>query len=214
MSATLLPPAELAPIGSSPRKLRMTEEEYELWQDEERTGEWVDGEVELMSPVGNRQSQLQVWLTIVLGSWISHHRLGELRGPDFPIRIPLPRRRRIPDLLFVATERTTILKPTYCDGPPDLALEIVAPESTSRDYRVKYGEYESFGVREYWIVDPQAQIVEASLLDANGVYQPIPNVDGQIASTVMPGWFLKPEWLWTDPPRNPIDVLRELKVIT
>lgn len=195
------------------RSLFMTEEEYDTWHDEELTGEWVDGEVEIMSPVSNRQSQLQVWLSFVLMGFVTHHRLGELRGPDFPIRITTPRRRRIPDILFVTAGRSTLLKPTYCDGPPDLVLEIVAPESTSRDYRVKYQEYEGFGVREYWIVDPQAEIIEASLLDANGVYQSISPVDGRVASTVVPGWYLKPEWLWTDPPANPLDVLRELKVI-
>lgn len=212
MSATIPPPSEVE-LVRPPQKLRMTEEEYDHWRDEEWTGEWVDGEVELMSPVGNRQSQLQVWFTVVLGSLIVHRQLGELRGPDFPIRIPRPRRRRIPDLLFVAAARASLLKPTYCDGPPDLALEIVAPESTSRDYRVKYQEYEAFGIREYWIVDPQAEIVEAAALDPQGLYQPILLIDGAITSAVVSGWSIKPEWLWTDPPRNPLDVLRELKVI-
>lgn len=212
MTVILTPPTDSETL-TPPPKLRMTEEEYDRWHDEEWTGEWVDGEVELMSPVGNRQSQLQVWLTTILMGFSSYFKLGEVRGPDFPIRIIRPRRRRIPDLLFVATEKTSLLKPTYCDGPPDMALEIVAPESTVRDYRVKYQEYEAFGIREYWIVDPQNQVVEVSALDANGVYQPIPNVDGCITSAVVPGWFLKPEWLWTDPPYNPIDVLRELKVI-
>ncbi len=115
--------------------------------------------------------------------------------------------------MFISAARRSIIKHRYCDGPPDLDLEIVAPESTSRDYRVKSQEYEAFGIREYWIVDPQAEIVEAAALDADGVYRPLPIVEGRIASTVIPGWFLKPEWLWTDPPRNPIEVLRELKVI-
>lgn len=212
MSATIPPPVAMD-IVRPPQKLRMTEEEYDQWHDEEWTGEWVDGEVELMSPVGNRQSQLQVWFTIVLGCLIAQRKLGELRGPDFPIRMANPRRRRIPDILFVSTSRTSLLKPTYCDGPPEFVLEIVAPESTSRDYRVKYQEYETFGIREYWIVDPQAEIVEAALLDDNGVYQAIPMVEGRVSSMVLPGWFLKPEWLWTDPPQNPLDVLREFKVI-
>lgn len=212
MSATIPSHSEVE-LVRPPQKLRMTEEEYDHWRDEEWTGEWVDGEVELMSPVGNRQSQLQCWLSCVLLGYISHHQLGEVRGPDFPIRIPRPRRRRRPDLLFVAAARTSILMSTYCDGPPDLALEIVAPESTSRDYRVKYQEYEAFGIREYWIVDPQAEIVEAAALDPQGVYQPIPLIDGAITSAVVSGWSIKPEWLWTDPPRNPLDVLRELKVI-
>ncbi len=212
MAATISPSPD-ADLVRPPQKLRMTEEEYDRWHDEEWTGEWVDGEVELMSPAADPQAQLQSWLNFVLLGYVSHHALGEVRGPEFPIRISNPRRRRIPDLLFVSTARTSIMKPSYCDGPPDLVLEIVCPESTSRDYRVKYQEYEAFGIREYWIVDPQNEIIEAMSLDMNGAYQPIPVVDGGIASTVVPGWYLKPEWLWSDPPRKPLDVLRELKVI-
>jgi Uma2 family endonuclease len=195
------------------QRLLMTEEEYDSWHDDELTGEWVDGEVELMSPVSTRQMTLQIWLTKVLGMYIDFHQLGLLCGPEYTIRIPKPRRRRMPDLFFLASARTSLLTATLCDGPPDMALEIVAPESTSRDYRVKFQEYEAFGISEYWIIDPQAEIVEASLRDANGVYQPIPNIEGRITSMVVPGWFLKPEWLWTDPPRNSIEVLRELKVM-
>lgn len=196
----------------SPPRLRMTEAEYDAWHDEELTGEWVDGEVELMSPVSTRQMTLQIWLTKVLGMYIDLHQLGLLCGPEYTIRMSKARRRRMPDLFFLQAARTSILTATLCDGPPDAALEIVAPESTVRDYRVKYQEYQAFGIREYWIIDPQAEIVQASLLDTNGVYQPIPNIDGRIDSTVIPGWFLKPEWLWTDPPRSSIEVLRELNV--
>lgn len=196
-----------------PQKLRMSEEEYERWHDEELTGEWVDGEVELMSPAVDPQAQLQGWLYFLLHGYVTFHSLGQVRGPEFPVKMAMHRRQRLPDLLFVSTARSFVMKKSGCDGPPDFVLEIVSPESTVRDYRVKYQEYERFGIPEYWIVDPQAEIVEASLLDANGVYQPILNVEGRIASTVIPGWYLRPEWLWTDPPRNSIEVLRELKVM-
>lgn len=99
----------------------------------------------------------------------------------------------MPDLLFVAASRAAIFQPKSCDGPPDLALEIVCPESTARDWRVKFGEYEALGIREYWIVDPQAKGVEAYELDDAETYQLLPNHDGSIHSFVLPGWWLRPE---------------------
>lgn len=196
-----------------PSPMPMTEVEYDRWDSEFWTGEWVGGIVECFPPATLQAYSVRMQLVMILAGYVVNRQLGEIRGPNYAVRIAEPPRRRLPDLMYVSSARRAILKDRFCDGPPDLALEIVAPESTSRDYRVKYQEYEAFGIREYWIVDPQAEIVEASSLDADGVYQPIPNVAGRIASAVVPGWFLKPEWLWTDPPWNPIDVLRELKVI-
>ncbi len=37
---------------------------------------------------------------------------------------------------------------------PDLAIEIVSPDSVDRDYDLKREIYEKAGVREYWILDP------------------------------------------------------------
>jgi Uma2 family endonuclease len=51
-----------------------------------------------------------------------------------------------------------------------LAIEIVSPDSIKRDYRFKRAEYASFGIPEYWIVDPAAQKVTLLLL-IEGLYE-------------------------------------------
>ncbi len=38
--------------------------------------------------------------------------------------------------------------------PPPLIVEVVSPESIERDYNTKTSEYATFGVDEYWIIDP------------------------------------------------------------
>ena len=45
-------------------------------------------------------------------------------------------------------------------GAPDLAVEIVSPASGKKDGKQKFSLYEHYGVREYWIVDPDEQVVE------------------------------------------------------
>ena len=39
-------------------------------------------------------------------------------------------------------------------GAADLCVEVVSPESVTRDCREKLTEYEQAGVREYWLIDP------------------------------------------------------------
>ena len=46
-----------------------------------------------------------------------------------------------------------------CHGAPDWIIEIVSQNSKSRDYMAKHFKYHTAGVREYWIVDPEKQMV-------------------------------------------------------
>ena len=46
-----------------------------------------------------------------------------------------------------------------CNGAPDWIIEIVSPGSRQMDYYKKLFKYRTAGVREYWVVDPDKQIV-------------------------------------------------------
>lgn len=46
-----------------------------------------------------------------------------------------------------------------CHGASDFIIEIVSPSSIKMDYMLKLFKYRSAGVREYWIVDPDKQMV-------------------------------------------------------
>jgi Uma2 family endonuclease len=56
-------------------------------------------------------------------------------------------------------------------GPPDLVIEIVSPDSGLIDRRRKFDLYQRFGVREYWIVDQDEQVVEVYRLGEDGSYR-------------------------------------------
>jgi len=87
---------------------------------------------------------------------------------------------RYPDLVVVTElhielmeQRQTI---TLNMPPPQLAVEVVSPyrnqgdDNYQRDYINKLHQYQERGIPEYWIVDPQAQLVTVLLL-VNGRYQ-------------------------------------------
>lgn len=48
----------------------------------------------------------------------------------------------------------------HVQGAPDLVIEILSPGTAARDRELKRKRYESFGVREYWLVDPDQNILE------------------------------------------------------
>src|SRR3989454_873468 len=103
-----------------------------------------------------------------LGSWVRKKRLG--KTAQAPLDMVLsPRRAVQPDVLFVAKEHLDIIGDRVM-GAADLVAEVVSPESRRRDRIDKRDRYEQHGVREYWLIDPEAQTVEVLYLQS-GQYQ-------------------------------------------
>ncbi len=73
-----------------------------------------------------------------------------------------------PDLLFVSCERKGILTDANIQGSPDLVVEILSPSTGQRDLGLKRNLYARYGVREYWIVDPDAKTIEVLSLTETG----------------------------------------------
>jgi len=117
---------------------------------------------------------------------------------------------REPDILFIARENLGRLKLNYLDGPANLAVEIISPESQSRDRGEKYYEYEEAGVEEYWLLDPTRKRAEFYRLGDNGIYARIVVADdGIFRSEVLKDLWLKVDWLWQEPLPPLMSVLKE-----
>lgn len=127
-------------------------------------------------------------------------------GPDLP--------GREPDLLYAAKEHLSRLRSVYLEGPADLVVEIVSPDSRRRDRIEKLAEYERAGVPKYWIVDPERREAEFHQLDSGGAYRRVPpDAEGVYRSRVLEGLWLRAAWLWQDPLPSHLKVLRELGVL-
>jgi Uma2 family endonuclease len=173
--------------------MHMSEEEFVRWADEDTHAEWVAGKVEIKMPISKAHDEIQFWLRMLVHSFVQRRRLGTVHGPQFTIRLPQKPSRRDPDIIFVSGDNAARVTPTYVNGPADLVMEVVSPDSVSRDYREKYLEYQAAGVREYWIVDPLQGVIELHVLGAEGKYSQVEPKDGRLNSAVLPGFWLRPE---------------------
>ena len=175
---------------------RMSEDEFVAWcrDHHDVKAEWVDGETVAILPVNSAHMRLSEFLLRILSDYVEKHELGEVHGGEFVNRLTVGARitRRLLDLWFVTKDRIGLIQPSYLDGPPDLVIEIVSPDSVARDWREKFLDYQSAGVREYWIVDPMSETVEASRL-RDGAYERIAKVERRMPSDVLPGFFLRPK---------------------
>lgn len=193
---------------------RMTYQEFLSWCDEDTWAEWVDGEVVMVTPASDRHQDLVRFLIQVLGTYVEAKALGVVRPAPFQMYLPELRRGREPDLMFIASDHVDRLKNSYLEGPADLVVEIVSPESRLRDRGEKYAEYELAGVPEYWLVDPELQRADFYTLDKTGRFRLMDlEPEGVFRSQVVPGFWLKPKWLWQEPLPKVLEVLKELGVV-
>lgn len=190
----------------------MTESTFEQWAfQQDGRFEWVDGKVIVMAPASRKHVQLTGWIQSLLLIVVQQQQLGEVLGPEFMVRLRKGEKsRRVPDVLFVTSARKSLLKPTYLDGAPDLAIEVVSPDSVARDWREKYLAYEAAGVREYWVIDPLSRQMEVYVLKRKKFQVVASSKDGSVESAVVSHFRLSPSWLWNDVLPSVLDTLRDL----
>ena len=70
-----------------------------------------------------------------------------------------------PDVVFISNERLGIIRTRLMDAA-DLVAEVISPNSRRRDRIDKRDLYEQHGVKEYWLIDPEALTVEVLHLTA------------------------------------------------
>jgi len=127
---------------------RLTYEEF-LTQYDGTHAEWEDGEIIVLSPVSRHHQAIGGFLLTILSQYVTANALGEVFCAECQMRLHAQKTGREPDILFVSTANLSRIQPNYLDGPADLAIEIISPQSVRRDRDTKFREYEQAGVGEY-----------------------------------------------------------------
>ncbi len=110
------------------------------------------------SPTPTHQRILRS-LVVALHLFVEEHDSGELLFAPMDVylsEIDTPQ----PDILFIAKARLDIIGEKYIEDAPDLIVEILSPSTAYYDLKKKKRLYEASGVKEYWIVDPEAREIE------------------------------------------------------
>lgn len=186
---------------------KMTYEEFLAWADEDTLAEWVDGDVIMTSPASAQHQRMADFLNHVIDLFVQSRDLGIVLSAPFQMKLE---NGREPDLLFVKREHLDRLNPTYLEGPADLVVEIISPESVGRDRGEKFYEYAQGGVPEYWLLDPQRQQAEFYRLEDDYYVLTFSGYEGRYEALMLPGFWLDVTWLWQDPRPSPLRVLADV----
>ncbi|MGE3538236.1 MAG: Uma2 family endonuclease [Candidatus Tectimicrobiota bacterium] len=212
--ATLSPEtSSTAALVGQECRLQMSYDAYLAWTDEDVHAEWVNGEVIVHMPPQQPHQRVVTFLLQLVGMFMQLFRLGRLLLAPFEMRVVPQGVAREPDLLFVAQQHLDRLTEARLNGPADRVVEVVSDDSVTRDRVDKFGEYQAAGIPEYWIIDPRpdAARVDVYVLDATGQYQGVPvDPDGRYHSTVLPGFWLREEWLLAVEPPDVLQTLAQI----
>jgi Uma2 family endonuclease len=89
-----------------------------------------------------------------------------------------------PDLLFVASDQSGIVTDKHVRGAPAIVIEILSPGTRKADEKIKYRLFERNGVREYWIVDPELDVVKVCRRAADGSLPRVEELSADAAETL------------------------------
>ena len=142
-----------------------TVEEYLSW-DEDVRAELYEGLLIMMAPPSQRHQGMLMELAAQLHAFLKGKPCTVYPAP-FGVRLSEYEDTIFePDIVVICDKSK--LDGKICRGAPDMVIEILSPSTAQMDRKYKYGKYQQAGVREYWIVDPDLNILQAGVLTDAG----------------------------------------------
>ena len=155
--------------------------------DESMKAEFINGEVVVHSPVMKRHNQANSLLFQLLKTYSFKHKLGFV-GIE-KIMSTFTRNDYEPDLVFFEKERADSFKEDQTLFPvPDFIVEVLSKSTSKYDRGIKFDDYETHQVKEYWIIDPKNEVIEQYVLQDDRYELVLKSSNGSIKSSVIKGF--------------------------
>ena len=135
---------------------KYTIEDY-LKLDDGNRYELIEGELILVPRPRLKHQKIANRIFAALDYFVLMNNLGEVNGD---VDVFLGDKVVAPDVLFITKERLNIAEELNVQGAPDLVVEVLSPSTVKNDKKNKGQLYFKSGVKEYWLVDPDQQLVE------------------------------------------------------
>lgn len=164
---------------------------------ESEKAEFINGEKVVQSPVKFRHNATAKRLLVLLDAYVGARGIGYVGYEK--LLISLTRNDYEPDICFFNAETAASFQPDQMRFPaPDLVVEVLSASTEANDRGIKYEDYALHGVAEYWIIDPDAEIVEQYRLAREGYELAIKAQTGELRSTAVAGFVIPVRALFDD----------------
>lgn len=159
---------------------------YEI-VEENRKMEFINGEIYYHSSVRLWHNEASGFLYQMLDAYVRRNKLGRV-GIE-KLLVSLTRNDYEPDVCFWGTNKANGFQPRQAQFPaPDFVAEVLSESTAANDRGIKYQDYESHGVSEYWIIDPEKQVIEQYVLAGEQYELHMKSGDGVVRSVAVKGF--------------------------
>lgn len=173
-------------MASTEQAARLTAEQFFAMHDDGRRYELIEGKLYPLTTPTLRHQRITRRLFLRLNAEAS--RAG---GEVFFSGIGVV----VAEDIVLESDIAVVLRPVSqadvdrgLEAPPDLVVEVLSPSTADRDRSFKADQYARRGVREYWLVSPEAETIEILVLrDGTWALHARPGRDEPVTSTVLPG---------------------------
>ncbi len=146
--------------------------------------EFIDGGVVLHSPARNRHLDVTGYVYKLLHTYVAIHRLGQVKNEK--CLCVFPRNDYEPDVVFFGPKKSANFTDDTVKFPvPDLVVEVLSLSTEARDRGVKFEDFATNSVAEYWIIDADAEIVEQYVLSNEQYTLQLKSGSGDLKSQVL-----------------------------
>ena len=149
----------------------ITIEDYESLPEDTRA-EIFDGQIHCMAGPSQTHQTILLELSSTLNTFVKKKN-GSCKVFPAPFDVKLndnPLTIVQPDIMIVCDQNK--LDGKRCNGAPDFIIEIVSPGNSSDDYVKKLYYYKNYGIREYWIVDPNRRTISVNYFEGDMISVP------------------------------------------
>jgi Uma2 family endonuclease len=183
------------PMPTSPaHDHRLTVDDFMLFPDDGKRHEIIDGvHYVTPSPVTRHQAILRR-LVVSIGAFLdAQPQLGQVFFAPFDVIFS---RWDVvePDLMVIAGDQQDILTTKNVQGAPAIVVEILSSGTRKVDEQIKRRLFDRGGVREYWLIDPELDLVKVYRRAADGGFPRVAELtreaEDAMTSPILPGWSL------------------------
>ena len=133
--------------------------------------ELIDGKIYNMTPPRRKHQKISIKLAAIIDNYIvSKGGSCEVYAAPFAVFLNNDQYNYVEPDISVICDKSK-LDEYGCNGAPDWVIEIVSPGSKRMDYLTKLFKYREAGVREYWIVDPERNLITIYNFEEEGDIQ-------------------------------------------
>ena len=178
-----------APALPKSRKKMLTYKDYAaLTPPDSGNYELHNGQIVYMASPTPSHQRIARRLTTQIDNFLAQNKLGEVFFA--PLDTVFDEINTLqPDVLFIAKERSSIIGKKKIEGAPDFVVEIQSEGNTAKEMGYKKYIYETFMVREYWVINLKKETITKYLNEEGefrqvGIFQK----GEEVASDVLGGF--------------------------